>query len=118
MRNPFSALKLNALSRTRSSLFIGIFIGFCWATASASSGYAFADSVASFFGLSKETVQPERVAPFASGTCDIGNNIEVEATGGTDAGYATLTAAFTAINAGAHTGTITIDVCGDTSEGT
>jgi hypothetical protein len=55
------------------------------------------------------------------GTCDIvtppSNLIEVESTGGTSIGtYPTLGAAFTAINGGTHTGTITIDVCFDTTE--
>ncbi|MBS1792677.1 MAG: hypothetical protein JSS81_02415 [Acidobacteria bacterium] len=50
------------------------------------------------------------------GTCDTAGPIEVE--GPTPTAYATLGAAFTAINAGTHTGTITIDVCGDTNEGT
>ncbi len=55
-------------------------------------------------------------APLVPGTCDLGGVVEVEATGGTNAAYATLGAAFAAINAGTHTGTITIDVCGDTTE--
>ncbi len=64
----------------------------------------------------------------APGACDTAGPIEVESSGGTAAGvptaYATLsgaagTGAFATINAGVvHTGTITIDVCGDTSEGT
>ena len=46
------------------------------------------------------------------------SNIEVEATNSANnLGYTTLGAAFTAINAGTHTGVITIDVCADTSEG-
>ncbi|HVE60094.1 MAG TPA: hypothetical protein VNB22_24985, partial [Pyrinomonadaceae bacterium] len=62
------------------------------------------------------------------GTCETAGPIEVESSGGTLAGvptaYATLSGAadvgaFATINAGVkHTGTITIDVCGDTSEGT
>src|ERR1044071_3552221 len=44
------------------------------------------------------------------------NNIRVEATGGTNADYATLKEAFDAINAGTHTGVIIIGVCGDTTE--
>jgi trimeric autotransporter adhesin len=50
-----------------------------------------------------------------------GGVIEVEGTGGSGAqptGYPTLTAAFAAINTGVHTGTIVIDVCGNTTEGT
>src|SRR5436190_4083727 len=78
-------------------------------------------SIASFFGVAAETsvsATALSTEPAAPGTCDIGNNIEVEGTGGTNAGYGTLTEAFTAINAGTHTGTITIDVCGNTSEAT
>ncbi len=54
------------------------------------------------------------------GTCDTAGPIEVEGSiaGTTPTAYATLTLAFAAINAGTHTGAITIDVCGDTSEGT
>ena len=62
---------------------------------------------------------PER--PLVVGTCDTAGPIEVESSGGTAAGvptaYATLALAFTAINGGTiHTGTITIDVCGNTTE--
>ncbi|MBS1797763.1 MAG: hypothetical protein JSS81_28330, partial [Acidobacteria bacterium] len=54
------------------------------------------------------------------GSCDTAGPIEVESSGGTTTptAYATLGGAFGAINAGTHTGTITIDVCGDSSEGT
>jgi hypothetical protein len=54
------------------------------------------------------------------GTCDTAGPVEVEGSiaGTTPTAYATLGAAFAAINAGTHTGAITIDVCGDTSEGT
>lgn len=53
----------------------------------------------------------------ATGTLTI-TNVVVEATGGTTrAGYATLGAAYTAINNGTHTGEITIHVYADTSEG-
>ncbi|MGB7923587.1 MAG: Calx-beta domain-containing protein [Pyrinomonadaceae bacterium] len=59
--------------------------------------------------------------PNVAGTCDTAGPIEVESSGGTAAGvptpYATLALAFTAINGGTlHTGTITIDVCGNTTE--
>jgi hypothetical protein len=59
--------------------------------------------------------------PNVAGTCDTAGPIEVESSGGTAAGvptpYATLALAFTAINGGVlHTGTITIDVCGNTTE--
>ncbi|HEX8650886.1 MAG TPA: C25 family cysteine peptidase [Pyrinomonadaceae bacterium] len=59
--------------------------------------------------------------PTVFGTCDTAGAIEVESSGGTLANtptaYATLALAFTAINGGTlHTGTITIDVCGNTTE--
>jgi hypothetical protein len=55
---------------------------------------------------------------FAIGTCDTGMNVDVEATGGTaQTGYATLNAAFAAINAGTHTGTINVEICASTTEG-
>jgi hypothetical protein len=59
--------------------------------------------------------------PTTPGTCDTAGPIEVESSGGTAAGvptpYATLQGAFDAINLGVlHLGTITIDVCGDTTE--
>ena len=59
-------------------------------------------------------------AVMTAGTCGEfgGLAIEVEASGGTNLSYATLKEAFDAINAGAHTGTITIDVCADTTEPT
>ena len=65
----------------------------------------------------------EKDTKFVIGTCESlpGGVIEVEGTGGTGTqptGYATLGAAFAAINTGVHTGAIVIDVCGDTTEGT
>ena len=52
------------------------------------------------------------------GICDnAGIGIDVEATGGTTfTNYPTLKAAFDAINAGTHTGTLTLEVCGNTTE--
>ncbi len=65
-----------------------------------------------------ETRTDKRIA--SVGVCEapaIGS-IEVESTGGTPgpSGYGTLSEAFTAINAGTHTGDVSIDVCGDTNE--
>src|SRR5437867_3208029 len=46
-------------------------------------------------------------------------NVDVTATGGTlNASYTTLTAAFAAVNAGTHTGTITMGISANTNEGT
>ena len=57
--------------------------------------------------------------PLVIGTCDTGMNIDVEATGGTlQTGYATLAAAFAAINTGVHQGVINVEVCGNTTEST
>jgi hypothetical protein len=48
----------------------------------------------------------------------LAQNVNVTATGGTPAAtYPTLTGAFNAINAGTHTGTITVDVALSTTEG-
>ena len=56
----------------------------------------------------------------ATAICDGGNNVDVESTSGSDLleGYATLGAAFNAINAGTHTGTIVVEICSNTTEGT
>jgi hypothetical protein len=55
------------------------------------------------------------------GSCESlpGGVIELESTGGAvgPTGYATLGAALADVNNGSYTGTITIDVCGDTAEG-
>ena len=52
------------------------------------------------------------------GTCDTAGPIEIESSGGTTAptAYTTLKAGFDAINAGIHTGTVNIEVCGNTTE--
>lgn len=57
-------------------------------------------------------------SPMVIGICDTAGPIEIESSGGTTVptAYATLAAAFTAINGGTHTGAIAIDVCGDTTE--
>jgi hypothetical protein len=67
--------------------------------------------------LTGNLLKPESL--LAPGTCDTVGPIEVEGSidGTTPTAYATLGAAFAAINAGTHTGAIAIDVCGDTSEG-
>ncbi|MBK8467294.1 MAG: hypothetical protein IPL32_15865 [Chloracidobacterium sp.] len=113
---------------------ITLMIGLVLALAiTALAGAGFADSFASFFGSAAEITAasegaPEPAAPIlTAGTCETAGPIEVESSGGTAAGvptaYATLsgaagTGAFATINAGVvHTGTITIDVCGNTTEG-
>jgi hypothetical protein len=59
-------------------------------------------------------------AQAALGVCDAvpPDNVEVEATAGTPGptSYNTLKAAFDAINAGTHQGSISIEVCGNTTE--
>jgi hypothetical protein len=121
------------------SLFIGL-TAVITASATPSGSFAFLDSVKEFFGIERPevivlkkqpgesandaavtasggTVAPEPAATmFTGGTCD-GGGIDVEASGGTPAAqYTTLKGAFDAINAGTHTGTITIEVCGNTTE--
>ncbi|HLM02615.1 MAG TPA: hypothetical protein VK400_16295, partial [Pyrinomonadaceae bacterium] len=84
----------------------------------------------SFFGLGgvfgsdetkRQSINSQSVSQpflFAPGACDTAGPVEVESSGGTTAptAYTTLLNAFSAINNGTHTGTITIDVCGDTTE--
>ena len=85
---------------------------------------SFAESLgAGLFGASAETSKsPENsltnVTNFTIGTCDTAGPIEIESSGGTvtPTAYATLKDAFDAINAGTHTGTINIEVCGNTTE--
>lgn len=60
---------------------------------------------------------------FVIGSCDIANvsnPVEIESTGGTTTptAYTNLGAAFAAINAGTHTGSIAVEICADTNEGT
>lgn len=60
---------------------------------------------------------PELQKGFGVLACDTGQNIDVEASAGTtQAGYATLGAAFAAINAGIHQGDIAVEICGSTTE--
>ncbi|MBK8149137.1 MAG: hypothetical protein IPK58_13265 [Acidobacteria bacterium] len=76
---------------------------------------------AAFFGASERVELPVNPGPLMTiGTCDTAGPIEIESSGGTTTptAYATLKAAFDAINLGTHTGTIGIDVCGDTDETT
>ncbi|MFT3746148.1 MAG: MBG domain-containing protein [Pyrinomonadaceae bacterium] len=92
-------------------------------TAIASFGTSWTKSLAANIFAQKSKGYPPYEAPMVTGTCESlpGGVIEVEGTGGSGTqptGYATLAAAFTAINGGVHTGTIVVDVCGNTSEGT
>ncbi len=54
----------------------------------------------------------------AAAVCDTAGPIEIESTGGTmtPTAYATLKDSFDSINAGTHTGSIKVEVCGDTTE--
>jgi len=94
----------------------------------ASAGTGLIDSIASFFSTADtnavSTTAPEPVEDMITpGTCDTAGPIEVESSGGTLAGvptaYTSLTnaaGAFLAINGGTlHLGTITIDVCGNST---
>ncbi len=89
------------------------------AVAQAQRDSAAADRQAALQPSSEGAIQfegPSRVPRLPNVTCGAGN-VRVEATNsGNDADYATLAAAFTAINAGTHTGTVNIGVCGNTTE--
>jgi hypothetical protein len=52
------------------------------------------------------------------GVCDTAQPVEVEATAGTPGptGYATLAAAFSAVNAGTHQGAVNVEICASTVE--
>lgn len=80
----------------------------------------FFSSSAGFSASVSDGVVTEPLQFVTPGTCDTAGPIEIDSTGGTTTptAYATLKDAFDAINAGTHTGAITIDVCGDTNEGT
>lgn len=65
--------------------------------------------------------EAETLTTMSVGVCEslAGGVVEVEGTGGSGiqpTGYPTLTAAFAAINAGTHTGAVTVEICGSTSE--
>jgi len=55
---------------------------------------------------------------FTAGSCDTAGPIEIESSGGTTAptAYPTLKSGFDAIVAGTHTGSINVEVCGNTTE--
>jgi hypothetical protein len=83
-------------------------------------GGKFVSALARFNGATPYSLaaQPR---PFTFGVCDTAGPIEVESTAGTAAGvptaYADLASAFAAINGGViHLGSVTIDVCGNTTE--
>lgn len=79
------------------------------------------ESIKAFEFNAFEKTLPKTIDPanFTIGVCDTAGPIEVEASliGPGPTAYATLGAAFTAINAGTHTGAVVVEVCGDTSEG-
>lgn len=63
-------------------------------------------------GVFAQKAVEKALAPEALLSCDSGNFIDVEASQGTAlAGYSTLRAAFAAINAGTHRGSINIELC-------
>jgi hypothetical protein len=75
------------------------------------------DEIQTVEDRSTATIPEKQITMLTPGTCDTAGPIEVESTGGTSlASYARLQLAFNAINNGIHTGTITIDVCGNTTE--
>ncbi len=88
-------------------------------------------SLVAFAGFSTVMIQRTQasktsapaVQPLVIGTCDVataGLPVEIESTGGTitPTAYASVGAAFAAINAGTHTGTINVEICFDSNEGT
>jgi trimeric autotransporter adhesin len=93
-----------------------VFLTFSTAPARAAESASIFDSFAKFLGF--QAAKPQISTEFTPGVCDTAGNIEVESSGGTTAptAYATLKAAFDAINAGAHTGAINVEVCGNTTE--
>lgn len=75
----------------------------------------------SLFGAGARLEAPQSQALSAQatiGTCDTAGPVEVESTGGTTTptAYATLNDAFLAIIAATHTGSINIEICGNTTE--
>lgn len=77
------------------------------------------DETTSAFETEAENARGEGKQQSATiGVCDTAGPIEVESTGGTTTptAYPTLKDAFDAINAGSHTGTINVEVCGNTTE--
>ena len=119
-KSPLSTVRVTA-----ASLIIGLVLSWT-ANASAGTGFAFVDSIASFFGFATETKVASTSAPddermLVIGVCDTAGPIEVESSAGTLAGiptaYASLTVAggaFAAINGGvAHLGVINIEICGN-----
>src|ERR1044072_2820406 len=80
---------------------------------------SFSDPLAQSVSAAEKPQAEAPAAPMlAPGVCDTAGPIEVEGSilGTTPTAYATLQLAFAAINAGTHTGAITIDVCGDSTE--
>lgn len=103
MSNPSPSTRSTFVRISTLTLVIGLFFTL---TITASAGTGFVDSVASFFGFAGTAEvsesAPEPAAMFAVGTCDTAGPIEIDSTGGslggTPTAYATLGAAFTAIN--------------------
>jgi hypothetical protein len=76
------------------------------------------DEIQTVEDRSTATIPEKQITMLTPGICDTAGPIEVESTGGVTipTAYARLQFAFNAINSGTHTGTITIDVCGNTTE--
>ncbi|MEZ5305920.1 MAG: Calx-beta domain-containing protein [Pyrinomonadaceae bacterium] len=80
--------------------------------------FTFAPIASKLVGGVKSSAQAKSIAsPLGSG-CATSGPVEIVSTGGTTTptAYANLGGAFAAINAGTHTGTIDIGICGDTTE--
>ena len=104
-----------------------LFVLFAFATIAVAAGWSDALWTTAYTaGMQREpSDQPGRTPDQDSrvlvvGTCDTAGPIEVQGTvvGAAPTAYATLADAFTAINDGFHTGAISVDVCGNTTETT
>ena len=117
------SIKLNGLRKVVFATLIGIFAIGAWQTVSAKENpnenflTSVFGSISNLFAgnNNQQTIQNKPVFDDqVIGTCDTSGPIEVESTGGVTSptAYATLKAAFDAINIGTHTGAINVEVCG------
>ncbi len=122
------SIKRNGIRTVIFALVFGIFAAAAWQTVSAKENpnenflSSVFGSISNLFVENKKensTTQQLITADDQIGSvCTTAGPIEVESSGGTTTptAYATLKAAFDAINAGTHTGSINIEVCGNTTE--
>lgn len=122
---PLSAKKSLRFVFVSTIIFVMSVVGLAagWETVTSFASELTGSARAALFGDAQETKSnlPEDDAPaFVIGTCDTTGPVEVEGSvvGTTPTAYVTLGAAFAAINGGIHTGAVTVEICGDTNEGT